>query len=131
VRGVGQNFGVVTAFPFQSYEQRSLVFAGSLIFLLEKIPQVVKFANKFHNTNDDNQAMLIVFSAPPPANSPVVLCPILHNGNKEEGKTFFAKLWELGSHSKHDRMIPYPRLHSLLKQEVGFEGRELFGDGAF
>jgi hypothetical protein len=131
VRGAGQNFGVVTAFTFQGYPQRSHVFAGPLIFLPDKIPQVVQFANKFHATNDGNQAMLMGFSAPPPANSPVVLCQIFHNGNEEEGKAFFAELFKLEPIANMTAMIPYPQLNSLLNQGARFDGRKLFSGGAF
>jgi len=131
VRGAGQNFGVVTAFTFQGYQQRSHVFAGPLVFLPDKLPQVVQFANKFHTTNDGNQAMLMGFSAPPPANASVVICQIFHNGNEEEGNAFFADLFELGPIANMTAMIPYPQLNSLLNQGAGFDGRKLFGGGAF
>ena len=131
VRGAGQNFGVATAFTFQGYAQKNSVFAGPLVFLPDKIPQIVEFLNKFHTTNDGNQAMLMGFSAPPPANAPVVLCQIFHNGTEEEGKAFFADLFELGAVANMTAMIPYPQLNSLLNQGAGFDGRKLFGGGAF
>ncbi|KAF1947174.1 FAD-binding domain-containing protein [Clathrospora elynae] len=131
VRGAGQNFGVVTAFTFQGYEQKNPIFAGPLIFLPDKIPQIVAFANKFHKTNDGNQALLWGFSAPPPANAPVVLTQLFHNGTEEEGKAFFADLFELGPVANMTAMIPYAQLNSLLNQNAGFDGRKQFGGGAF
>lgn len=47
-----QNFGVVTAFTFRGYPQANPVYAGTLIFLPDKLPQIVEFANKFHDKND-------------------------------------------------------------------------------
>lgn len=131
VRGAGQNFGVVTAFTFQAYDQKNLVFAGPLIFLPDKIPQIVQFLNKFHTANDGSQAMLMGFSAPPPANAPVVLCQLFHNGTEEEGKSFFSGLFELGPIANMTAMIPYEKLNSLLNQGAGFDGRKQFGGGAF
>ncbi|KAI2476128.1 GlcD FAD-FMN-containing dehydrogenase [Pyrenophora tritici-repentis] len=131
VRGAGQNFGVTTTFTFQAYDQKNPVFAGPLIFLPDKIPQIVEFANKFHTANDGNQALLWGFSAPPPANAPVVLCQLFHNGSEEEGKAFFADLFELGPIANMTAMIPYEKLNSLLNQSAGFDGRKQFGGGAF
>lgn len=131
VRGAGQNFGVTTAFTFRGYEQKNPVFAGPLVFLPDKIPQVVDFANKFHKSNDGNQAMLWGFSAPPPANAPVVLTQLFYNGTEEDGKAFFADLFELGPVANMTSMIPYEKLNSVLNHTAGFDGRKRFGGGAF
>ncbi|KAF1830400.1 FAD-binding domain-containing protein [Decorospora gaudefroyi] len=131
VRGAGQNFGVVTTFTFQAYPQANPVFAGPLIFLPDKIPQIVEFANKFHTINDGNQALVWGFSAPPPANAPVVLCQIFHNGTEEDGKAFFADLFELGPIADMSSLIPYEKLNTMFNQTAGFDGRKQFGGGAF
>ncbi|KAL6151026.1 hypothetical protein ACJQWK_10506 [Exserohilum turcicum] len=131
VCGAGQNFGVVTAFTFQAYDQKNQVFAGPLVFLPDKIPQIVEFANKFHKVNDGNQAMLMAFSAPPPANVPVVLCQLFYNGPEDEATAFFSDLYELGPIANMAAMIPYEKLNSLLNQGAGFDGRKQFGGGAF
>ncbi|KAF2034465.1 FAD-binding domain-containing protein [Setomelanomma holmii] len=131
VRGAGANFGVVTAFTFQGFEQQNPVFAGPLVFLPDKIPEIVKFANKFHETNDGNQALLWGFSAPPPGNAPVVLTQLFYNGTEEQGKSFFADLFALGPIANMSAMIPYEQLNSLLNQSTGFDGRKQFGGGAF
>jgi hypothetical protein len=122
---------VTASFTFQCFEQKNPVFAGPLVFLPDKIPQIVEFANKFHNTNDGNQAMLIGFSAPPPANAPVVLTQLFYNGPEEDGKAFFADLFALGPVANMTAMIPYETLNSLLNHAAGFEGRKQFGGGAF
>lgn len=131
IRGAGQNFGVTTAFTFQGHEQKNPVFAGPLVFLPEKIPQIVEFANKFHETNDGDQALIWGFSAPPPTNTPVVLAMVFYNGTEEEGKAFFADLFEAGPIANMASMIPYQKLNSLLNATAGFEGRKQFGGGVF
>lgn len=131
VCGAGPNFGVVTTFTFQAYDQKNHVFAGPLVFLPDKIPQIVEFANKFHTANDGNQALLVGFSAPPPANAPVVLCMLFHNGTEDEAKAIFSDLFELEPIANMTAMIPYEKLNSLLNHAAGFDGRKQFGGGAF
>ncbi|EMD90161.1 hypothetical protein COCC4DRAFT_29636 [Bipolaris maydis ATCC 48331] len=131
VRGAGQNFGVTTAFTFQAYDQKNEVFAGPLIFPQDKTPQLVAFANKFHETNDGNQAIIMAFAAPPPENAPVALCQLFYNGPQEEAKAFFAELFALGPIADMTSMVPYEKLNSLLNPNAGFDGCKQFGGGAF
>jgi hypothetical protein len=130
VRGAGANFGVVTSFTFQGYPQKNQVFAGALIYLPDKLPQVVEYVNKFHKTNDGNQALIFGFTAPPPANAPVVLAQIFYNGTEEDGKAFFADLFALEPIADMTSMMPYVQLNTLLNHATGFEGRKQFGGGA-
>ncbi|KAH7405736.1 hypothetical protein DE146DRAFT_421969 [Phaeosphaeria sp. MPI-PUGE-AT-0046c] len=131
LRGAGTSFGVVTSFTFRAHPQSNPVFAGPLVFLPDKLPQIISFANKFHKTNDGNQALLIAFSAPPPANAPVILTQMFHNGSEEEGKEFFADLFALEPIANMSASIPYAKLNSLLNHAAGFDGRKQFGGGAF
>jgi hypothetical protein len=131
VRGAGQNFGVVTAFTFQGYDQKEPIFAGTLVFLPDKIPEIVAFVNKFHETNDGNQAILWGFSAPPPVSAPVVLAQCFYNGTEEQGKEFFADLINLGPIVNATASVPYEKLNGMLNHAAGFDGRKQFGGGAF
>jgi hypothetical protein len=131
IRGAGANFGVVTSFTFQGFPQKEPVFAGALVFLPDKIPQIVDFMNKFHDTNDGNQGIIVAFTAPPPADAPVVITQLFYNGTHEAGKAFFADLFALTPVADMTAMIPYIQLNSLLNDACGFEGRKQFGGGAF
>jgi hypothetical protein len=131
VRGAGQNFGVVTAFTFRGYAQPNPVYAGPLIFTPDKLAQVVQFANKFHTANDGNQALLWGFTCPLPANAPVVLTCVFHNGTLEEGNAFFKELIDVGPVMNGVSVIPYEKLNTLLNESAGFDGRKMFGGGAF
>lgn len=131
IRGAGHNFGVVTAFVFQGYEQKNDVFAGPLVFLPHQIPEIVAFANKFHETNPTKQALLWAFTAPPPQNAPVVMVIPFHNGPDEEAKEIFADLFAIGPVANMTSMIPYVKLNSLMNEAAAFGGRKMFGGGAF
>ncbi|KAL6705873.1 hypothetical protein ACN47E_006333 [Coniothyrium glycines] len=131
VRGAGQNFGVATAFTFQGHTQTTPVFAGPLLFLPDKIPEIVAFANKFHTANNGNQALVWGFSAPPPGNTPIVITQLFHNGTQDDAHAFFADLFALDPIADMTSMLPYAKLNSLLNFASGFEGRKRFGGGAF
>ncbi|KAF9735608.1 hypothetical protein PMIN06_008927 [Paraphaeosphaeria minitans] len=131
IRGAGQNFGVVTSFTFQGHPQPNPVFAGALIFMPDKLPQVVDFLNTFHATNDGNQVMLLGFTCPPPANAPVILTQLFHNGTHEEGHAFFKPLFDLGPVANLTSMMPYEKLNACMNEGQGFGGRKMFGGGAY
>jgi hypothetical protein len=131
IRGAGQNFGVTTAFTFRGHPQTAPVYAGPLIFTPDKLPQVVDFANKFHTATDGNQALLWGFTCPPPANTPMIMSVVFHNGTEEEGHTFFKDLIDVGPVANMVSMVPYKVLNSLLNDGAGFDGRKMFGGGAF
>ncbi|KAF2659274.1 FAD-binding domain-containing protein [Lophiostoma macrostomum CBS 122681] len=131
VRGAGQNFGVVTSFTFRAIPQPHPVFAGPLIFLPDKLPQVVTFANKFHEQNNEDAALMWGFSCPPPANAPVVLTMLFYNGPEDAARAFFADLWDLGPVADMSGVVPYATVNSLLNANAGFDGRKQFGGGAF
>lgn len=75
--------------------------------------------------------MLMGFSAPPPANAPVVLTQLFYNGPEDAAKEFFSDLFALEPIANMTSMIPYPKLNSLLNHASGFDGRKQFGGGAF
>ncbi|KAJ4286427.1 hypothetical protein N0V90_013126 [Kalmusia sp. IMI 367209] len=120
VRGAGHNFGVTTAFTFRGCPQTNPVFAGPLVFLPDKLPQIVSFLNTFHTKTDGNQALLVGFTCPPPARAPVVLTQLFHNGTLEEGNAFFKDLIDVG---------PVANMSGMMPQ--GFGGRKMFGGGAY
>ncbi|KAH4073222.1 hypothetical protein HBH70_010350 [Parastagonospora nodorum] len=131
IRGAGANFGVVTSFTFRAFPQASPVFAGPLIFAPSALPQIVAFANSFHEKNDGNQALLWGFSAPPPANAPVVMCQLFFNGAEDDARAFFKELWDVGPIADMTSMMPYEKVNGLLNHTAGFDGRKQFGGGAF
>jgi hypothetical protein len=131
VRGAGQNFGVVTAFTYRAHPQANPVYAGPLIFTPDKLPQVVSFVNKLHTASDGNQALFWGFTFPPPANAPLVLALVFHNGTLEEGNAFFKELIDVGPVVNMAAMVSYEKLNTLMNDTAGRDGRKMFGGGAF
>ncbi len=87
--------------------------------------------NKLHANNDGNQAMIVGFSAPPPANAPVILCQLFYNGSEEDAKAFYADLFALGPIANMSGMVPYEKVNGLLNMAAGFDGRKQMGGGAY
>lgn len=71
------------------------------------------------------------FTAPPPANASVVLTMLFHNGTEDEGNAIFKDLIAVGPVANLVSMIPYTQLNSLLNPSAGFDGRKMFGGGAY
>jgi len=95
VRGAGTQFGVVTRFRSRIHPQGK-IWAGMMVFAPDKLPALVDFANEFHTRDQrDGHLLIIVFGyAPPDFTAASILCAPIFNGPEEQGREFFAKLWE-------------------------------------
>jgi hypothetical protein len=129
IRGCGSAFGVAVEFTYQGFEQGP-VWAGILIFLPDKLADIVKFANKFDKINDGNQGMVFGFSAPPPAGAPLILTPVFYNGPEAEAKEFFAELLALEPLVDGTSVLPYEKLNGILNDAGAFGGRKTGGASA-
>jgi FAD/FMN-containing dehydrogenase len=49
IRGAGHNFGVVTEFKIQAFEQKNEVYAGLLAFTPDELERVIEFSNTLCN----------------------------------------------------------------------------------
>jgi FAD/FMN-containing dehydrogenase len=105
LRGGGGNFGVVTNFEFQLHAVGPEIFAGSLVYPFEETVDVGRFYREFAaeaprevrllfgsmvlpdsdyyptTVRDTRVAMLIAFSAGPPADGEAVLAPLRDRGD--------------------------------------------------
>lgn len=131
IRGAGQQFGVVTEFMYQGFEQSNPVWAGLLGFPPEKLPQIVEFANKFHETSNGDQGMNWGFSAPPPVCQTIVMTAVFYNGSQDEAEKFFADLLALGPILNHTHSMPYEEVNGMLNAATTYGGRKMFGGGHF
>ncbi|KAL6405983.1 6-hydroxy-D-nicotine oxidase [Ilyonectria robusta] len=127
VRGAGAQFGIVTRFTSRAHPQGD-VWGGPLLFTLDKVPELVAFANEFHNRGASDHNCIIVFAcAPPEYTMPVVIVGVFYNGLETEAEQFFAPLLALSPIANLTGMMPYPTTHTLFNSRFEGPGRKLMG----
>lgn len=129
IRGAGSSFAVATEFVLQAYDQPEPVFAGTLVFLPDKLPEIVKFANKHHEVSTD-QAFMIAFGHPPPHHAPVVLAVLFFNGNEADAKEYFKDLYDLGPVADTTASLPYEQVNAMFNDGATFGDRKSSGASA-
>src|SRR5438045_448484 len=66
IRGGGPKFGVVTDFVFKAHHQPNKVVAGTLVFPIEKLREIVEATNDWlNNRQPDEDVLLIICKVPP------------------------------------------------------------------
>ncbi|KAJ6443799.1 FAD linked oxidase domain-containingprotein [Purpureocillium lavendulum] len=153
VRGAGQNFGVnalprlslqfrvsatntgahqaVTSFTSKVYPQGD-VWMGPIVFTLDKIPQVVSFANWFHEHNTGDESFWFgVLGAAPGVPAPVLFCMVFKNTTSQaDGEAFFKQLLDIGPVANMARMMPYSEANNQIPNRDE-EKRRLQGGANF
>lgn len=114
LRGAGQNFGVVTEFVIQAWEQGN-VWAGLLGFTTDKLEQVVGVLNEIVAPMKGRGMCVMAFGRPPPAGGQVlVIVPLLYDGTAEEGREGFKRLLDLGPLINTAESVPYNTVCRML-----------------
>ncbi|KAH7010996.1 hypothetical protein EDB80DRAFT_640217 [Ilyonectria destructans] len=127
VRGAGAQFGIVTRFTSRAHPQGD-VWGGPLLFTLDKVPELVAFANEFHNRGEIDHNCIIVFAlAPPEYTMPVVIVGVFYNGPAAEAEQFFAPLLALSPIANLTGTMPYPTTNTLFNSRFEGPGRKLMG----
>lgn len=127
VRGAGALFGIVTRFTSRAHPQGH-VWGGALVFTLDKVPQLVAFANEFHSRGaTDHNYALIFGCAPEEYTTPVATAGLFYNGPAAEGEQFFAPLLALDRVGGETAVLPYPTANTLLSPYFEGPGRRLMG----
>ncbi|KAK5656888.1 hypothetical protein OQA88_4439 [Cercophora sp. LCS_1] len=127
VRGAGAQFGVVTRFTSRAHPQGD-IWGGVLVFGLDKVPELVAFANEFHGRGAIDHNLILIFTcAPPEYTTPVVCAGVFYNGSETEGKQFFAPLLALNPIADMTGVMPYPAANALLNPRFEGPGRRLMG----
>ncbi len=129
LRGAGQNFGIVTNFVLQAFDQAKEVWAGILMYPAtpENIVNVTEATNAAYLPDSNGKARVnglgcggLGFASPPPAEGKLmILAPIIWFGTAEEGRKVYKELFDLGPAVSTVDMIPYPQINTLLAPPYG------------
>ncbi|KAL4904038.1 hypothetical protein BDW74DRAFT_179130 [Aspergillus multicolor] len=127
LRGAGYNFGIVSSFTFQGYEQKDPVYAGILAYTPDKVERVVEILNALLlEKPDPRSGAIAIFAQPPGAPVPMVNVLVFYNGTESEGKTRFADLLGLEHVANTISMIPYSQMNSLQNPMATYGDRKSF-----
>jgi len=126
IRGGGCNFGCVTEFVYKLHPQRSHVFAGPLIYPPPLIPAVITAVEEMHTNATEKEATAWVMSNKGPTGVPVVGVIVFYNGEEDEARKRFAKLFELGPVVNGAAMMPYEAVGALQEALVPYNANYHF-----
>ncbi|KAL1857550.1 hypothetical protein Daus18300_010308 [Diaporthe australafricana] len=131
VRGAGHNFGVVTEFEFQAYEQGDM-WAGILAFpaVPHIVEKVVAAVNDLFVGPKDGKRMTklqgrgmggLTIMRPPDAGGQVALAmAIVFDGTEEEGKKAFKAFYDIGPVADTMESVPYYIANQTLPTPQGY-----------
>lgn len=117
IRGAGQSFGVAVELAFRAHSQSNPVYAGTLVFSEDKLPEIVDFANQFETLTDGRQGFWFGFNLQPSSIRCSIVVIVFHNGARAAGETFFSPLLTLRPTLINTQMLPYDSLNSILNVE--------------
>jgi FAD/FMN-containing dehydrogenase len=116
VRGGGGNFGVVTRFEFQLYPVGPEVYAGLVVYPQSEAASILrKYREYVSKLGDDTSVWVVLRKAPPlpflpeeAHGSDVLVFPMLHAGDPEEGKKALEPVRNFGTPlGEHLGVMPY------------------------
>lgn len=117
LRGAGQNFGVVTEFEYQAWDQRPM-YAGLAAFSLDKTKQVVDAFNALDVTDGKLNIMLGIAKPPPAAGHVVIMaCLTYDSPDAAEAEAALAPLLSLGPLFSTCAVMPYNMVNRMLPAE--------------
>lgn len=127
VRGAGQAFGVATEFVFRAHKVPDTLYGGFIYFDVQKLPQIVEFANRFDERQDSNSGFFFGFSAPPQIGHTAVFAILFYNGSQSAGEEFFAPILSFDSLVNRAGMKSYMEMNSITNVDPVPKGRKSIG----
>lgn len=113
VRGAGAQIGVVTRFTSRVYTQGQ-VWSGTLTFIPDKLPELVAFANEFHNRDQREGHCLAIAVGYAPDGATRILSTIpLYHGPGWEARVYFSNLLSIGSIMDYTSMMSIAQVNTL------------------
>ncbi|OAQ86046.1 FAD linked oxidase domain-containingprotein [Purpureocillium lilacinum] len=124
-------WAAVTSFTSKVYPQGD-VWMGPIVYTLDKIPQVVAFANWFHENNTGDESFWFgVLGAAPGVPAPVLFCMAFKNtASQAEAEAFFKDLLDIGPVANMARVMPYSEANNQIPNRDE-EKRRLQGGANF
>jgi FAD/FMN-containing dehydrogenase len=124
VRGCGASFAICTEFVLQGHEQTTPVWAGMLAFTMDKLADVVKFANKHHELAREKEAMFLGVGTLPGIPVAMIVAVLFYNGPELAAKEYFEDLIHLGPVMNQTGPMPYEEVNGLLNASAQHGGRK-------
>lgn len=118
IRGAGVSFGIATKFVYQAYEQKSLVWGGTLVSPPTQLAEVVAFMNTLLEKSQGEASAIMGFGVPHTALQPCIFSAVFYNGPKEEAEKFFEPLLSLNQLANMTSMVPYSTMNSLFNDRL-------------
>jgi hypothetical protein len=112
--GAGPNFGVVTKFTFQAYDQTTDVWSGILIYTPDKILAVVAAVEEFRKVAPAGTALADGIGCSPGSAIPTILLSPFFNGPEAEGRKVFKYFLDIGPVVEMMENRPYVKQVSSL-----------------
>ncbi|GLA47601.1 hypothetical protein AnigIFM63604_002279 [Aspergillus niger] len=113
VRGAGAQLGVVTRFLYRVHHQEE-VWSGILAFAPETLPQLVAFANGFHNRdNREGNCLTIGVGHTLDGATRILTAVPLYQGLEEEAKKYFSPLLDMKPMMNSTRMMSIAEVNTL------------------
>ncbi|KAI6778701.1 6-hydroxy-D-nicotine oxidase-like protein [Emericellopsis cladophorae] len=129
VRGAGAQFGVVTKFTSRVHPQGS-VYSGALIFMADKLPQLVGAVNNFHEKdNREGHCIVLAIGYGPDGQSHMLIVSPLFHGSEQEGREFFKDLFDVGPIMDTTQVMRMRNVNELINPLAGHGIRRLMGSG--
>jgi FAD/FMN-containing dehydrogenase len=126
LRGGGGNFGVVTRFEFALHEVGPLVYAGPLVYPIERAAEVMRASRAVMAGAPDELSVheiLLTIPEHPPfpehlQGKPAVLLTPVHVGGEEQARADLEPLRELGPAFDLAGPMPYVVLQSMIDDDT-------------
>ncbi|KAI1491636.1 hypothetical protein F5X96DRAFT_454126 [Biscogniauxia mediterranea] len=130
LRGAGPQLGVCTRFTTRLHGQGD-AWVGSLVFGLEKLPDVVAFANHVHEHHDGRQYLRFgCASGAAPTREPAIVCVVFFNGAQADAEAYFKPLLDAGPSANTAKMRPWDEVNGAAASPPG-ASRKIQGSANF
>ncbi|KAH9931212.1 uncharacterized protein B0H18DRAFT_872258 [Fomitopsis serialis] len=127
IRGGGSNFGVVSEFVFQLYDQRRTVFGGMATYDRSQLKALTEVTAEWWDDPGDKSSQ-IQTAVVGHNGKPVMIVLFFYNGSEAEGRAFYKKFFDIGPIDDQVREIPYEAVNAL-QNSVLYHGQGVYNKG--